>query len=190
MAAALRATLRQDPNIIMLDSIEDRDTLTLALSAVARGMLVIASTEAQDAAAARQKLRALGGSDKDLGALRAVVSTAQVAKLCDKQTRDHRPLERRHLESLEGEADFAKVLAALKEEELIPKDRAWKDLEWARVTGCSECNGGYRGVTGLFEVSVGEGAPLNLIEDALFKAAAGVTSVTEVLRFAEGRTRA
>lgn len=190
MASALRAALRQDPNIVMLDGIEDRDTLTLALSAAARGMLVLASTEAPDAKAAMQKLRALGASDKDLAAVRAVVSTALVRKLCDKQTRDERPLERRHLEALENEADFAKVLAALKEEELIPKDRAWKELGWARVTGCSECEAGYRGTVGLFEVSTAGEAPLNLIEDALFKAAAGITSVVEALRFAEGRGRA
>lgn len=192
MASALRALLRQDPDVVAIDAIGDRDTATLALSAAARGVLVLAAVEAPDVAGGIAALRAMGASDQDLAAISCAVGTSLVRKLCDKQTRDTRPLERRHLEPLEGVADFARVLGALKDEEAVPKERAWKELGWARVTGCSECEGGYRGLVGLFEVIEAPGAPaiLNTFEDGLFKAAAGVTSVAEVLRLARDRAMA
>jgi type IV pilus assembly protein PilB len=172
MAAALRAALRQDPDVVMLDSITDRDTAELAKAAASRGLLIFAS-------AANESV--VPGAD-------VLVRTAVVHKLCDKQTRDTHALERRHLEPLEPHADFAKVLAALKEEEQISKDVAWKDVRYSTVTGCSECEGGYVGRTGLFEVVTPAESGLNLLEDALYKAAAGLTSVAEVLRFAQERT--
>lgn len=169
MAAALRAALRQDPDVVMLDSITDRDTADLALAAAARGVLVLAST-------AHEQL--VPGAD-------AVVRTGLVRKLCDKQTRRTHALERRHLQPLEPYADFAKVLAALKEEERVAQTLAWKDVRYAQATGCSECEGGYRGRTGIYEVAVPGGPGLNVIEDALYKAAAGITAAAEVLRFAQ-----
>jgi len=166
MAAALRAALRQDPDVVMLDSISDRETADLAAAAAARGVLVLAGTANESA----------------VPGATLVVRTALVRKLCDKQTRGTRTLERRHLEPLEPRADFAKVLAALKEEGRVAQTAAWKDLGFAQVSGCSECDGGYRGMTGLFEVISGGEPALNLFEDALFKAATGQTSVAEALR--------
>jgi type IV pilus assembly protein PilB len=169
MASALRATLRQDPDVVMLDSITDRDTADLATAAAARGALILASVPHESV----------------LPAAQVVVRSAVVRKLCQKQTRSGRTLERRHLESLEPHADFAKVLAALKEEEKIAKETAWKDIAYPQVTGCSECDAGYSGKIGVYEVVV-DGSPiLNLFEDALYKAAAGQTSVAEVLRFVQ-----
>jgi type II secretory ATPase GspE/PulE/Tfp pilus assembly ATPase PilB-like protein len=192
MAATLRTLLRQDPDIIMLDAISDRDTLTLAVSAAARGVLVLAAIEAPDVAQGVAKLRAMGANDEDLAKITAAVAVSLVRKLCDKQTRETRPLERRHLESLERHGDFARVLSSLKDEEQVPPSQAWKDLGWARVTGCSECEAGYRGQVGLFEVREGHDQPaiLNIFEDGLFKAAAGVTSLAEVLRLAQMREEA
>jgi type IV pilus assembly protein PilB len=185
-AAVLRALLRQDPDVAMVDAVGDRDTLTLALSAAKRGVLVLAAVDAPDVESGIGVLRAMGASDEDLKAVTCAVAVSLVRKLCDKQTRDTRPLERRHLEPLERHGDFARVLAALKEEEVVPRDRAWKELSWARVTGCSECEGGYRGQVGLFEVCPAAGeSVLNVFEDGLFKAAAGITSVAEVLRLAQ-----
>jgi len=171
MAAALRAALRQDPDVVMLDSITDRDSAELAAAAASRGIVVLASA----------------ANESVLPNATVVVRTGLVRKLCDKQTRATHALERRHLEPLEPHADFAKVLAALKEEERVHQALAWKDIAYAQATGCSECEGGYLGRTGLFEVLV-EGRPsLNLLEDALFKAASGQTTVAEVLKFADER---
>ncbi len=172
MAAALRAVLRQSPDVVMLDSITDRDTADLAAAAAARGVLVLASVPHESV----------------IPDATVVVRSALVRKLCQKQTRTGRTLERRHLESLEPHADFAKVLAALKEEERVAKDLAWKEVAYPHVTGCSECDAGYSGMTGVYEVVVDGSSILNLYEDALYKAAAGLTSVAEVLRFVQQQT--
>ncbi len=187
MAAALRATLRQDPDVVMLDSIGDRDTAALALSAAARGVLVLASIDAPTADAALERLKAWGLSERELSAVSITVETGVVKKLCDKQTRTSRKVERRHLEPLEAHADFAHVLASLKEESATAKDVAWKDIEYPQVTGCSECDKGFRGEVGVFAVFRSGIRGLNLIEDALFKAAAGQTSLSEALRLGESR---
>ncbi len=169
MAGALRAVLRQDPDVVMLDAVADQATADLASAAGKRGILVLA-----------------GVADERLfPAPDVLVRTGLVRKLCQKQTRATRTLERRHLEPLEPHADFAKVLAALKEADAIDKERIWKEVGYPAVTGCSECDGGYQGHVGLFEVVVGGEPLLNLYEDALYKAAAGQTSVAEVLRFAQ-----
>jgi len=186
MAAALRAALRQDPDVVMVDSIEDRETCMLALSAAARGTTVLAGIKAPDAAAGVASLQALGAADSDLGVVRAVVGTRRVKKLCQKQTRDARPAARTTLEPLEQSADFAKVLAALKDEGAIGRDVQWKEVGYSRVTGCSECQGGYMGHVGVFELITPAEPGLSLIEDALFKAAAGITSLEEVLALARG----
>ena len=189
MAAALRATLRQDPDVVMLDSIGDRDTAALALSAASRGVLVLASIDAPSKDAALERMKAWGLSERELGVMSLIVETGVVKKLCDRQTRHGRKVERRHLEPLEAHADFAHVLTTLKEEGAVAKDVAWKDIEFPQVTGCSECDKGFRGEVGVFEVSRTGFKGLNLIEDALFKAARGQTSLAEVLRLGELRQK-
>ncbi len=166
VAAALRATLRQDPDVVMVDSIESTEAASLAAAAAARGVFVLAAAE---------------GSER-LPAAGLFIRTATVAKLCDKHFAEKAKLSRAQQDELERKgADFAKVLAALKEEGKIDKDAAWKELLFTRPQGCSECEGGYRGRIGLHEVR-SPGLPgLNMIEDGLYKAAQGLTSVDEIL---------
>lgn len=190
-AAALRAVLRGDPDVVMVDRITDRDTAALCLSAAARGMLVLASIDAPDTGGGLQKLRDLGADESQFEHITLAVGTGLVRRLCGKQARSTHKLERRHLSPLEPFADFAKVLAALKDESLVSKEVAWKDVSYAQATGCSECDRGYRGFVGVFEVAPHGGEPLlTKFEDALFKAAAGVTSATEALLFAEKHAHA
>ena len=185
-AAALRAVLRQEPDVVMVDPVADRDTALLALSAAARGVLMLASIDAPDAAAGVERLRALGASDADLAGITCVVSVALVRRLCDKQSRATYKPSRAQTEPLEPRANFARVLAALKQEESVGKDIAWKDISYHKASGCSECEGGYRGQLGLYEVIPAQGVEpgLSILEDALFRAAQGLTSLEEVLRLA------
>lgn len=190
MAAALRAVLRGDPDVVMVDSIADRDSATLCLSAAARGTLLFASIDAPDVESALEQLRRLGVEESELKHITLAVGVGLVRRLCAKQARSTHKLERRHLAPLEPYANFAAVLAALKDELLVPKDMAWKDIAYAEASGCSECDRGYNGKVGVFEVAPRGGAPLlNRFEDALFKAAAGVTSATEALAMAEAFAR-
>lgn len=165
MAAALRAALKQDCDVVMLSRVADTEVARIAAAAAQRGVLVLASTE-----------------DKELfSAPDLFVQTAVLRRLGGKQIADKRKLTRAQADGLEESADFAGILAALKEEGKVQKDMQWKDIQFARPTSSSDHPDGYNGLIGIQEV-VREGslAGLTMIEDAVFKAAQGLTSIDEV----------
>jgi type IV pilus assembly protein PilB len=210
-AAALRAVLKQDPDIVMIGDVANSEVALMAAGAAARGVLVLAGIEAPSAAAAIERLRGWGTLPGLIAStLRGAVGVSLVQKLCGREREEYRlarvesaPLEAASPVGGAG-ANFGRVLAALKEEGVVDKDKQWKELLFARATSCNECEGGYRGLVGLQEVLpvtalikelLKEGAEpakieeqareegmLSLAEDGLFKAAQGITSVEEVVR--------
>ena len=171
-AAALRAALKQDCDVVMISSVEDTEVAQVAAAAAARGVLVLAGIEDAEIFPA-----------PDL-----FIQTALVRRLGGKQIADKHKLTRAQADGLEEFADFANVLSALKEEGKVGKDTQWKEIQFGRPTPNSEHPNGYlpagkagSGFVGIQEV-VREGrlAGLNLIEDAIFKAAIGLTSIEEV----------
>ena len=163
-ATEARVALKHDPDVLVLDDVKDESTANLARTAADRGVFVVAASTNDD----------LRGDIE--------VRLALVRRLCTKAFHHSNKFSRAEGSALEPYADFVKVLNALKEEHVIEPSVAWKDVEFARATPCSECKGGYSGHVGLQEV-VGKGGivGLNLTEDGLFKAASNVTSVDEVL---------
>src|SRR3989344_506539 len=181
-AAALRATLRQDPDVVMIGETLDGDAALLAVQA-AKNRMIFLGVQADSAAEAIEKLFSFGIAEALLtSAPLTVVSQRLVRRLC-KNYREEKRLSRPESHAFEGKADFGRVLAALKEEGIAPKTTSWKDIPFFTAEPCNECRGGYRGNVGIFEVLDGEGNPvgLTLPEDGLFKAAQGLTSIDEVL---------
>jgi hypothetical protein len=169
-AAAVRAALRQDPDVLLLSDIEDEAALRLA--APAAGRLVVLA----------------GGPEEVLGAGETLVRVRLVRKLC-MRCATPATFSRAELSALEEYADFGRVLAALKDESLLAPGAAWKDVPFLEPRGCEQCEGGYLGVVGVQEVRVGGSSSLSLVEDALFKAAAGRTNIGEVLAVAAGESK-
>jgi len=167
-ATEARVALKHDPDVLVLDDIKDETTANLARTAADRGVFVIASAPNDD----------LRGDIE--------VRLAVVRRLCTKAFHHSNKFSRAEGSALEPYADFVKVLNALKEEHSIEPSVAWKDVEFARATPCSECKAGYSGRVGLQEVlERGSTVGLNLVEDGLFKAANNLTSVDEVLSLIE-----
>jgi len=163
-ATEARVALKYDPDVLVLDDIKDESTANLARTAADRGVFVLAAAHNND----------LRGDIE--------VRLAVVRRLCTKAFHHSSKFSRAEGAELEPYADFVKVLNALKEEHSIEPTMAWKDVEFARATPCSECKGGYSSHIGLQEVVVGgRTVGLSLIEDGLFKAANNLTSVDEVL---------
>lgn len=162
--AEARAALRHDPDVLVLDDVRDEATANLARTAADRGIFVVAGAPNADIAG-------------DL-----YVRLAVLRKLCTKAFNHQAKLSRAESAALEPYADFVKVLNALKEEHIVEQSVAWKDVQFARATPCSECKGGYQGHIGLQDVvERGAGVGLTIVEDGLFKAAQGLTSLEEVL---------
>jgi type IV pilus assembly protein PilB len=200
--AGLRALLRQDPDVVMVGHATDLDTLMVALHAANNGVLVLLGVEAPSAGGAIEKMLTLGIPPLLLtSVLRAVVSVDIVGRLCTHEKESY-TLSRAEAAPLEPYADFARVLAALKEEKVIDLDVPWKELLFARTIACSQCEGGYEGVAGVqallpitqsikemllrgasgaeLEAQAHTEGMLSIVEDGLMKAAQSTTSIEEI----------
>jgi len=188
-AAALRAFVRQDPDVIMVGEIRDSETAQIAIHAALTGHLVLTTLHTETAAAAVPRLLDLGVEGFLLkSTLRAVIAQRLVRQLCD------RCKTQRTLSAADFAADPRFSAVGLKVGETV--------FEPGK---CERCGGtGYRGRVGVFEVlnvteevrrligaqtdsvSIDKAAMLagmtTMVEDGLAKCRAGVTSPSEILR--------
>jgi type IV pilus assembly protein PilB len=130
-ADALRAILRQDPDIIMVGEIRDSETLTIALRAAVTGHLVLSTLHTNDAPSAFSRMIDMGAEPFLVAAsVRAVLAQRLVRKVCTMCGEESMitPAEMRMLE-LDGEP-----------------------FPIRRGSGCAHCHRGYRGRMGIFEL--------------------------------------
>ena len=186
-AAALKAFLRQDPDIIMVGEIRDYETAEIAIKAAMTGHLVFSTLHTNDSAATIGRLVDIGVPPYMIASSVTMVLAQRLGRrLCSscKKPARHSPEELLKMGFLEDEVQDLKIYGPI---------------------GCSECNGlGYRGRVGFFElmevteevskaisaevpedqlrkISVNEGmTPLR--EAALKKVRQGITSVEEAMR--------
>ena len=139
-AEALRAFLRQDPDVILVGEIRDGETADVSVRAALTGHLVLSTLHTNDAASAPARLLDMGVPAYLLAAtLRAVVAQRLVRTLCTSCKQALEP----------GSARYDQILQALGLE-VRPLDPAPPLHEPA---GCDQCGGtGYRGRRGVFEV--------------------------------------
>lgn len=186
-AAGLRSILRQDPNIIMVGEIRDKETVEVAVRASLTGHLVLSTMHTNDALSSVIRMMDMGVEPFLVASsLSGVVAQRLVRKVCRDCAEAHEPTKR--------EIDiFAK--------RGIPIETVWKGR------GCSSCNmTGYRGrlaihevlavdnelrraimneepITVLREMAV-KNKTIFLIDDGLLKVKQGATTTEEVLRVA------
>jgi type IV pilus assembly protein PilB len=185
-ASCLRSILRQDPNVIMVGEIRDKETAEIAMKASQTGHLVLSTLHTNDSLSAVTRLLDLGIPGFLIASsVTAIVSQRLVRRLC----RCHR--------SAEVTGEIAARLAAM--------GLAGQAESVSAPAGCDECDQtGYRGRIGIYEIvpfdesirdAVREGAKIEEIrgyarsmglksmqQDALDKILQGITSVEEVLR--------
>jgi type IV pilus assembly protein PilB len=186
-AAALRAFLRQDPNIIMIGEIRDLETGSIAIKAALTGHLVLSTLHTNDAASTITRMIDMGIEPFNVAsAVNLVVAQRLVRRIC-KDCRD--------------EVKYTdEELAPLR---LSPDDAA--SIAFMRGVGCESCSGtGYHGRAGLYEVmalspelrrmilrgdsaadlkqqAVAEGM-LTLRMDGMEKITQGITTLEEVVK--------
>jgi general secretion pathway protein E len=188
-ATAMRAFVRQDPDVIMVGEVRDPETSSIAVHAALTGHLVLTTLHTETAAAAVPRLLDLGVEGFLLkSTLRAVIAQRLVRILCDRCKRPH------SLTAADIVEDHRYAMLGLAAGETIYEPQ-----------GCERCGGtGYRGRQGVFEMLelkdevyelVGPHADareidraarragmMTMIEDAIAKCRAGTTSAAEVLR--------
>jgi type IV pilus assembly protein PilB len=134
-SVALRAFLRQDPDIIMVGEIRDLETADIAIKAAQTGHLVMSTLHTNDAPTTLTRLMNMGVPPFNV-ASSVILITAQ-------------RLARRLCENCKTPADYpreALLRAGFAETEL---DGTWKPY---RAVGCSSCSNGYRGRVGIYQV--------------------------------------
>jgi general secretion pathway protein E len=143
-ASGLRAILRQDPDIVMVGEIRDRETADIAVQASLTGHLVLSTVHTNDAVGAITRLRDMKVEPFLIASsLRAVVAQRLVRRLCP---------ECRTAEPAEG--SVAALLGC------DPGTPVW------RAVGCAACNhSGYKGRIGVFEAIKVDDTLRRLIND-------------------------
>lgn len=183
---ALRAAMRQDPDIILVGEIRDQETAELALRASITGHLVLSTLHTNEAASAINRLLDLGVKTSMVASsLSMVVAQRLLRLICPHCSTREAPLE--------------------SEKEIFTSNDIEVPSEILKPGGCDAChNSGYRGRTGIYEVIcmdrtmeelIFSGAVQGKIEEAataagtslllpqaLRKVASGITSLEEVFR--------
>jgi type IV pilus assembly protein PilB len=202
-ANGLRSLVRQDPDIIMVGEIRDKETASLAVNAALTGHLVLSTLHTNSAAGAVARLLDMGVEPFLLvSTLRVIIGQRLVRKL--DASKEQYALSRDEQAALEHIVDAGAVLKALKEEKIVAKDATWKNIPFFHPKENAEHPSGYSGRNGIYEVlpvtatikemiiaNASEDAitaqarkegMLSMSEDGIFKAAQGVTTIEEVLR--------
>src|SRR5579884_1482438 len=189
-ATGLRSILRQDPDTVMVGEIRDFETAEIAIRAALTGHQVFSTLHTNDATGAVTRLLDMGVEAFLISsALEGVLAQRLLRRICP-NCRAESPVSntvREQLESISGQKIEGTFYSG---------------------GGCEECRGtGYRGRIGIFELlpitnelrelilqkrssaelkKAARGNMITMHEDALRKAASGVTSLDEILRVSSG----
>jgi general secretion pathway protein E len=189
-AGALRAIVRQDPDIIMVGEMRDLETARIAVQSALTGHVVLSTLHTNDAASGVTRLLDMGVEDYLLtSTINGILAQRLVRRLCPHCRESYRAVPElaarfAHIKGIEGDVDLQ------------------------RAVGCDACNGtGYRGrlvitevlvmseairkavlehatATEIRRIAVAEGME-TMYQDGLRKALDGRTTIEEVLRVAE-----
>lgn len=196
-ADALRAVVRQDPDVILVGEIRDRETAETALNASLTGHLVFSTLHTNDAPASITRFRELGISASLIAsAVNIFIAQRLVRTLCNKCKQMYVPAE-------ETKKAFQAILQNISPavKVVVPKEVT----TLAAPVGCNSCNfTGYKGRTAVYEMfpvtipmanllntepsenAIRELAKkegmLTLIEDGVLKCLEGTTTLAEVVR--------
>ncbi len=207
-STGLRALLRQDPDVIMVGEIRDRETAEIAVQAALVGRLLLSTLHTNDATGSVPRLLDIGVEPYLLSSsLSLVVAQRLVRRIC-KNCRESVPPSARALESIQSRSDYSETVAMLQRQGIL---RTTHDgLSGVRLyqgKGCAQCQGsGFTGRVGLFELFevdedirdlIMQRRPASFIrstaimkgmktmfQDGLAKAFMGETTVEEVFRVA------
>ncbi|HEU6449011.1 MAG TPA: ATPase, T2SS/T4P/T4SS family [Verrucomicrobiae bacterium] len=190
-AAALRAMLRQAPNVVMLGEIRDMETASIAVNASLTGHLVFSTLHTNDAPSAVARLVDIGIKPFLVASsARCLMAQRLVRKICKKCAEPYQPTEA-EMRALQLSPDALKTATPMK------------------GRGCANCNNtGNRGRFGIFEIFIiddearkliYDGAPTSVLrtraremgmrslrEDGIRKVLAGLTTAEEVIRATVG----
>ncbi|OGI41890.1 MAG: hypothetical protein A2593_04045, partial [Candidatus Moranbacteria bacterium RIFOXYD1_FULL_44_9] len=196
-ANALRAIVRQDPDVILVGEIRDDETAQIAVHASLTGHLVLSTLHTNSAVETTPRLTDMGIKPSLIpAAVNAIIAQRLVRKLCPVCKEKYTPAR----ESVESVRKILSVISP-KAKLSVPKNID----SFFRAKGCPKCRGlGYKGRIGIFEIltlneeisqkitemaseseilSLAlEAGMVTMLQDGILKALEGITSLEEVQR--------
>jgi type IV pilus assembly protein PilB len=153
-ANGLRALLRQDPDVIMVGEIRDRETADTATRAALVGRLLFSSLHTNDSTSAVARMIDMGAEPYLLASTLAVVVAQRLVRRLCASCRQSYKLSAAEIAAMRTRPDFVHLGRGLREYGVISASPDWLDeLRLFRSAGCSDCrNSGYRGRVGIFEI--------------------------------------
>ncbi len=201
-ATGLRSIVRQDPDIIMVGEIRDKETAAITVESAMTGHLVLSTMHANDAATGFPRLLEMG-VEPFLIASSVNISIAQrlVRKICD-NCRESYFLKKQEIQEIMEDEKLTEMIKAIAGKKDLGKIRFFKGR------GCDLCNDtGYEGRTSIFEIlevseelrkligqksssdtirekAIEEGMT-PMVYDGISKALMGVTTINEIKKSAK-----
>jgi type IV pilus assembly protein PilB len=198
----LRALVRQDPDIIMVGEIRDTETASLGVNAALTGHLVLSTLHTNSAAGAIPRLVDMKIDPFLLvSTIDVIIAQRLVRRLSSESTKYY--LSKSEIASLSKAVDLDRVLYFLKKEKIVEAKADWAKIPFYKNNKNADSDG-YSGRIGIHEIlnmstplkdlimknatsdqieeqAKNEGM-MTMIEDGIFKAVQGVTTIEEVLR--------
>jgi type IV pilus assembly protein PilB len=202
-ANGLRSLLRQDPDIIMVGEVRDRETAGLAINASLTGHLVLSTIHTNSASGAIPRLIDMGVEPFLITAtVKIIIAQRLVRKLtANKEKYFLSPIEMKNLEKI---ADLDRVMAFLQTEKILGEKDTWEKVPFYKPKKSAESEDGYSGRVGIHEVlsvtptireMILKGASqdeieiqakkegmMTMLEDGVFQAVLGQISLEEIFR--------
>ncbi len=202
-ANGLRSLLRQDPDIVMVGEIRDGETAGLAVNASLTGHLVLSTIHTNSAAGAIPRLIDMGVEPFLITAtVKTIIAQRLVRKLTDSKEKYF--LSNSELKSLAKVVDLDRMIALLRTEKVIGDTEDWDKVPFYKAKKTDEFEDGYSSRIGMhevlkvtssirdliisgksqdeIEVQAKKEGMMTMLEDGVFKAVTGMTTLEEVFR--------
>ncbi|PKL72764.1 hypothetical protein CVV26_00695 [Candidatus Kuenenbacteria bacterium HGW-Kuenenbacteria-1] len=204
-ARGLRALLRQDPNIIMVGEIRDKETAEIATQAAMTGHLVLSTLHTNDAISSLPRMIDMGvPAFLVVGTCNLVIAQRLVRKICKHCSQEYK-LSKEQIEGFQKEFDLDQITKVFIEKGKISKGQDLSAVSFYKGNGCRQCdNNGYKGRIGIYETLemtpelsdlimrqstikeikklTQEQKMITIIEDGFIKALEGITTIEEIIR--------
>jgi type IV pilus assembly protein PilB len=205
-ANGLRALVRQDPDIIMVGEIRDKETASLAINAALTGHLVLSTLHTNSAAGAIPRLIDMGIEPFLIAStLNVIVAQRLVRRLCEKEEQKLSSAEIKEISKFADLKEILRILQSYPPASLKGKiPQKIQEIKFYKPKKSKDCPEGFKGRIGIYEVlpvteaikeliikkapdseiqkKAKEEGMLLMIEDGFIKAAEGITMIEEVLR--------
>jgi type IV pilus assembly protein PilB len=199
-AAGLRSLLRQDPDIVMVGEIRDGETASIAVNAALTGHLVLSTIHTNSAAGAIPRMIDMGVLPfLIVSTVKVIIAQRLVRRLTS--TKEKYFLSKDELKNLAKIIDLDRTLKLFKEEKLIDEKLTWEEIPFYRPGKEGDAYSGRVGIHEVLKVTLSirdlilkngsqdeieeqakkEGM-MTMIEDGIFQAVLGNTSLEEVFR--------